>query len=299
MSRLLKLKTLFLVINTQCNLSCAYCYYKLFPRKKSFIQITPEVIKKFFDLKGCIKNVSITGGEPLLNEDLLSYMEIARNIGAEVTISTNAILINQNLIDQLKQQGVNKIKMFISLDSLNPSYTLRGGKSKKIIQAIKMCIKNGFKVNICSVISTENIDEIFSLQSFCDRYNLKFWPQPVYIPNNKDLQYLSLKNIKDADWRKMIDCIPKKMERSPAANFIKKYYKMIIKNDFARDKACPFERESMIINIDGNILTCFYRKDSVIGNINNDVVLSEVLRRRRHKIRSLNCSGEQCFSLIA
>ena len=172
MKKLLKLKTLFLLINTQCNLSCAYCYYKLFPRKKPFTQITPEAIQKFFDLKGCIKNVSITGGEPLFNKDFLSYMEIARNIGAKVTISTNAILINQNLIGQLKQRGENKIKMFISLDSLNPSYTLRGGQSKKIIQAIKMCIRNGFKVNICSVISTENIDEIFSLQSFCDRFRI-------------------------------------------------------------------------------------------------------------------------------
>lgn len=72
-----------------CNYSCFYCH------NRSLLDGTPEVlssgyIENFLESrKGLLDGVVITGGEPTLQPDLLSYMEMIKKLGYKIKLDTN------------------------------------------------------------------------------------------------------------------------------------------------------------------------------------------------------------------
>lgn len=93
------LPSLELHVSDYCNLNCAGCvhYSPLFDR------VNPEFKTRIMDLKtisGLIDHVimlSLLGGEPLVNPELIRYIEEARRIfqGAGIQLITNGLLIPQ------------------------------------------------------------------------------------------------------------------------------------------------------------------------------------------------------------
>jgi len=95
---------------TGCNLRCSYCDTKYAYEQgieKTIQEITKE-IKKY----NC-KKICITGGEPLLQEDIIELIKHLLNCKYSVIVETNGSL----KIDPLK----DKKKLIISLDIKTPS----------------------------------------------------------------------------------------------------------------------------------------------------------------------------------
>lgn len=75
---LIELKRTVLNITTFCNLKCKHClafipYYK--EKKSLTIEEAKEVLKEYFKVVDVVETFTITGGEPLLNKDLLLILE--------------------------------------------------------------------------------------------------------------------------------------------------------------------------------------------------------------------------------
>jgi len=107
-----------------------------------------------------IKKVRITGGEPLLRNDLVSLIGSIRNIKniENVSLTTNGILLKK-YVRQLYDAGIDNIN--ISLDSLDPdkfSKITRGGKIEKVISGIKEAIKYRFNQIKINVVITDLLD---------------------------------------------------------------------------------------------------------------------------------------------
>src|SRR5947199_1256154 len=62
----------------------------------------------------------LSGGEPLLREDLTEIARYASGNGATVVVGTNGTLLSDDRIATLKQAGVQGLA--VSVDSLRPSY---------------------------------------------------------------------------------------------------------------------------------------------------------------------------------
>lgn len=94
-----------------CNFDCPYCHN---PQLATGCAACPNYLKgeKFFDFleerKGFLDGVVISGGEPTLQDDLLSLCEKIKNMGYPVKLDTNGSrpkiikkLIDSGLIDYL------------------------------------------------------------------------------------------------------------------------------------------------------------------------------------------------------
>jgi len=93
-----------------CNLNCDYCDSKY--AWKNGTKISIKDIKKQIN-NGC-KNVIITGGEPLLQEDLFDLMKGL--INKNVYVETNGTIYKSNII------GFAKFVVSPKLQFLNPNY---------------------------------------------------------------------------------------------------------------------------------------------------------------------------------
>lgn len=109
-----KINYLRVSVTKRCNLNCSYCGAECEKDR----EITAEQIEKLvkaFARQGITK-VRLTGGEPLLRQDICDIAErIARTEGIKkLALTTNGVLLSK-YAERLKQAGVNAVN--ISLDT--------------------------------------------------------------------------------------------------------------------------------------------------------------------------------------
>lgn len=153
-------------LTDRCNLRCIYCMEE---KGNSFFddeeKLTKDELCKI--VRACsklgIKKIRLTGGEPLVREDLVDFMEEINGIeGIEgIYLTTNGILL-EDKVNILKKAGLKGVN--ISLDSLKSGMfnkLTRLGDLKKVLSAIDKCLELGINVKINTVmIKGMNEDEI-------------------------------------------------------------------------------------------------------------------------------------------
>lgn len=109
-------------VTDHCNLRCCYCMPE---STKDFLSQTQLMtceeivtITKLMARNG-IKKVKLTGGEPLLREDLADIVRALRSIPQieQVTLTTNGVLLKEKM-KELADAGIGSIN--ISLDTRDP-----------------------------------------------------------------------------------------------------------------------------------------------------------------------------------
>jgi cyclic pyranopterin phosphate synthase len=92
-----------------------------------------------------VENVKITGGEPLLREDLHKIVAGLRSIGVVKRISmvTNGRLLSLSTAKNLRKAGLDRVN--ISLQSINPSHYLKmtGGNLDDAVKGVKNAVEGG------------------------------------------------------------------------------------------------------------------------------------------------------------
>lgn len=149
-----EIEYLRLSVTKRCNLNCSYCGSKNGRKEDEMSAEEIIALVTAFSEKG-IKKVRLTGGEPLVREDII---EIARGIksipGIEsLFITTNGILLGEYAVS-LKEAGVDGVN--ISLDALNSRlYKEITGvdRLKNVLDSLNICLEAGFSsVKINSVL---------------------------------------------------------------------------------------------------------------------------------------------------
>jgi len=154
------LKTVEIQLTDQCQCKCIHCSFSA-TEKKSKKCVSFDSIKKFVD--DCISlgafHFNITGGEPLLSEDifrLIKYIKDKKNI---VSVATNGILLTKETCTKLKESGLDIIE--ISLDSTKESdhdkFRGKEGCFEKALQGVIYSKEANITVILNTVIRHERI----------------------------------------------------------------------------------------------------------------------------------------------
>lgn len=147
-------------ITDACNLRCLYCMPKGYKAQHHNF-LTVEEINNITQAlaKLGVKRVRITGGEPLIRQDVV---EIIKNINEidgiqDIGITTNGIFLSEK-IDDLVKHGLKRVN--ISLDTLKHERfkKLTGGDLDKVLSGLNKAIDKGLVVKI-NVIPMKEINE--------------------------------------------------------------------------------------------------------------------------------------------
>ena len=138
-----------------CNLRCIYCMPEGSAPKTCGKVLTKEnifaIVEAGVELN--IKKIRLTGGEPLLRQDIVELVKGIKDRGIEkIYITTNGILLADK-IEDLKNAGLDGVN--ISLDTLDrEQFTsiTRGGDLEKVLDGIKKSLQLNLEVKINSVI---------------------------------------------------------------------------------------------------------------------------------------------------
>jgi radical SAM protein with 4Fe4S-binding SPASM domain len=110
-------------LTRRCNLECAHCYISAGPSESAAGELTTvecqRIIAEILDVNPAPMLI-LSGGEPLLREDLPALAAHATRRGATVVVGTNGTLLTEERIVALKDAGVSGVA--VSIDSLEPRH---------------------------------------------------------------------------------------------------------------------------------------------------------------------------------
>jgi len=160
-----KIEYLRISVTQKCNMNCIYCN----PEGECETLCDSLSIMDFKRIvqsmaKCGIKKIRITGGEPLLRNDLCELVQTLSQIDGidDISATTNGIRLKE-MAEPLKKAGLKRVN--ISLDSLNEEkfkYITGGGKLSVVLEGIASAVKAGLfpiKINIV-VMKGVNDEEI-------------------------------------------------------------------------------------------------------------------------------------------
>lgn len=179
-SEKITIRNLVLLITNDCNFNCAYCQIEKNIKKsnKLLINMSQAVADKAIALfkrhadKNSKKTVTITGGEPLLNPEVLSHVICSATQELDnhrIVLFTNGSLLTQELIDLFKKYNV---LVLLSLDGPEKMHDLARtdkngrGTYAKVIEAYNQLKKHDIEIGISAVGGKHNIENLETLSDF-------------------------------------------------------------------------------------------------------------------------------------
>ena len=146
----------------RCNLTCKHCYSISadvdFPGELS----TEQVFSVMDDLRAFgVPVLILSGGEPLLRDDIFDISRRAKEQGFYVGLSTNGTLIDEGHIGRIAEVGYDYVG--ISIDGLRDShdqFRQKSGAFDLSMHAIRLCHEAGIKVGMRFTPTQDNAHEL-------------------------------------------------------------------------------------------------------------------------------------------
>jgi len=159
-------------VTDKCNLACFYCHNEGFSSRGERL-MSAEEIGKIVELavEFGVRKIKLTGGEPLLREDIIEVLRaIPKPPIEEVSMTTNGTLL-AGLAQDLKEAGLDRVNM--SLDTLEPeTYALITGKSvlEDVLAGVESALKaklKPLKINMVLLdgVNDGEVDRMFEYAS--------------------------------------------------------------------------------------------------------------------------------------
>ncbi len=103
-------------LTRRCNLECAHCYISAGPSETAEDELSTDECRRIADeILSLNPNPMfiLSGGEPLLREDLTDIASYAATRGATVVIGTNGTLLTSEKIQALMDAGVTVVAVSV------------------------------------------------------------------------------------------------------------------------------------------------------------------------------------------
>lgn len=160
-----------------CNLKCNFCarnatHGSINQLNLDQVDYLLSLLKKF----GVPPQVALTGGEPLLHNDIIEITKKIEKYNISYSITTNGTIINENLLEFLHHSKLFR-HFIISVDSSDKQIhnKIRGvensfDKTNKFIQFVKK-----YNINFCinMTVSNENLLDIYKTVEWAKKIGAK------------------------------------------------------------------------------------------------------------------------------
>jgi cyclic pyranopterin phosphate synthase len=197
-------------LTQRCNLKCPYCHREGQPPESDAREMTADEVVNLVRIAIYlgISHVKLTGGEPLLREDIVDIVSRLAKIDGlkDLSMTTNGIHL-ASFAESLHKAGLKRVN--INIVSLNPKtyYSLSGGHLRDALDGVNAAVRTGFypvKLNYL-LLHGVNEHEVYNMMAFAEKSGII-------------LQLLELEPIKMADpyfrrYHYSLDGIEKELEK--------------------------------------------------------------------------------------
>jgi len=150
----LGLRLVEISLTDRCQCRCGHCFASTQQPLPEEDELETLRIKALIDdlSKMGVPEVCFSGGEPLLRHDILEIVSYAHSRGLVARLITNGILLNEQMVANLKHAGLNWCSLSIDSpkSSAHDAFRRYSGCYDKVIEGLKLLVK--YKIP-CSIIT--------------------------------------------------------------------------------------------------------------------------------------------------
>ncbi len=155
-----------------CNLRCAHCRASASDVRDPN-ELSAEEIKNTVDniASFCKPVLILTGGEPLLREDIFEIVRYATEKGLRVVVGTNGTLITPQVAEKLLKAGVRRVSISIDCAYAEEHDEFRGvrGAYEEALKGIEACKKAGLEFQINTTVTKRNLRELEKIYALAQK----------------------------------------------------------------------------------------------------------------------------------
>jgi len=165
-----------LAVTDRCNLRCFYCMPEegihYLPKKELLTYEEMERLAQVLTGMG-VNKIRITGGEPFVRKDLISFLWRLSKIEGidQINITTNGVLTG-DYIAELKEMGIASVNL--SLDTLDRERfktITRRDELEKVMECFHLLMENQIPTKINAVVMEgKNTDDIIPMAELTHKY---------------------------------------------------------------------------------------------------------------------------------
>jgi len=301
-------------ITNVCNLHCKHCYQEDFSKKydlewAGLKRVSDNILATLseWNRKAC---VHLTGGEPLLKEELfslLNYLDPKPEI-EELGIITNGLLFSREVLERLSAfPKLKKIK--ISLDGADAEVhdsIRQKGVFEKVIQSLPMIKQeNRFEIILMFTVMKRNYKTLPSLIRLCQNLGVDGLILERFIPLGRGKKFMN-EVLEKNQWRELFEILMEffSMELDEDDIPSSQAFQITFDEDGTEllGAPCIIGRDGLCIMPEGIVLPC-RRFPIPVGNLMNESLreiwessslLDQLRKKKNLKGRCGKCEIEDC-----
>jgi radical SAM protein with 4Fe4S-binding SPASM domain len=293
-------------------LRCSHCYVSEFYRENKGNDLTlGEICRVLDDLAAMnVRDVTITGGEPILRPDIYQIMDeiLARGIRMG-SFFTNGLAINDVFIKALVEKP-QFTSVYVSLDGLTPetNCVIRGSANsamanfQKTVATLRCLVKAGVFISVNTALHRQNLPELLDMYQMLKEIGVTQWRLAVPKPLGK---YQETQINLQPDWEDVLQAYEQLIDAHLAEVvyradgfdapirleiellFRTDMFSRVIKLYQGSDVACFYHRHRCSIKANGDVLPCGYFDNMPVGNVKNQSMRDSWLGDKMQSIKIL------------
>ena len=216
-----------------------------------------------------IIHVTLSGGEPLIHKDILSFLKRCRELDLSVNVLSNLTLLTDNIIFEMKKNPLLSVQ--VSIYSMNAavhdSITKINGSFEKTLSGVLRLCEEGVPVQISCPIIKQNKDTYLDVLHWGWEHNIAVATEPMIFAAY-DHSGFNLEN------RLTLEEISNVLNVQMQEGYAESIHKMAQSKENMRkdDPICSICRYSFCVTANGKVFPCAGWQSNVIGDLNYQTI---------------------------
>ena len=233
-----------------CNLACIHCRASATTGPHSGELDTTEALRLLDQIAEVAKPIVIlTGGEPLLREDIFEIAAYGTKKGLRMVMAPNGTLITEPIAKRLLESGIKRIS--ISLDGAtrqsHDSFRKVDGAYEGAVNAMKIAKRVGLDFQVNTTITKTNLEQIPKIQQLAVDLGAVAHHIFLLVPTGRG-KYIVDKEISAAEYEETLNWFYDQRDKTPMelkATCAPHYYRILRQRAKKEGKSISFQTHGL------------------------------------------------------
>jgi radical SAM protein with 4Fe4S-binding SPASM domain len=240
---------------------------------------TQEAYRIIDDISSYAKPVVVlSGGEPLLREDVFDIAKYGTEKGLRMCLASNGTLVNEEICKKIKESGIRIISLSLdgASEEIHDDFRKEKGAFAGTINAAQLFKKHGIEFLINSSFTKRNREEIPKVYKLAKELGATAWYMFMIVPTGRGEEIMN-ELISKEDYEELLEW-HYHMEKNEKDMLVRPtcaphYYRIVLQK--SKEEGEKYEHRSLkfstggakgciagqliaLIDVDGNVLPCSY-----------------------------------------